>query len=115
RHAGEGRAEAFAALFDRHVDRVHRHARRLAPTEADAEDVTAATFLEAWRLRRRIRIVDGSAIAWLLVTATNVARNASRSRRRHERMLRALHVDDAPDHADAVLDRIGRERFREPL
>lgn len=110
-----GDEQAFATLFDRHVDRVHRHARRFTMNTADAEDVTALVFLEAWRARRRVRIVDGSVIAWLLVTATNISRNTSRSRIRHEKVLSRLRVEPVPDHADAVWERVALEGMREPV
>lgn len=86
--AGDG--EAFGRLFDRHRDRVRRHAHRLAPTTEDAEDVVALTFLEAWRRRAHVRIVDGSVLPWLLVTASNVARNQHRAARRHRALLAKL-------------------------
>ncbi len=85
-----GDGEAFGRIFDRHRARICRHARGLAPVPADAEDIVAVTFLEAWRLRRRVRIVEGSILPWLLVTATNIARNLQRSARRHARALDRL-------------------------
>jgi RNA polymerase sigma factor (sigma-70 family) len=97
--AGDG--EAFGRIFDRHRARVARHARALVPTFVDAEDVVAVAFLEAWRLRRRVRIVDGSVLPWLLVTATNVARNLSRSARRHARALDRLPAPDDEDDLGA--------------
>lgn len=106
---------AFASIFDRHIDRVHRQARRFVTTATDAEDVTAIVFLEAWRLRRRVRMVDGSVIAWLLVTTVNVARNMTRSRARHERTLRRLRVDDASDHAESVIEQVMLDGVRAPL
>lgn len=97
---GDGRA--FARVFDRHVDRIARHAYRLVPTPADVEDVVAVTFMEAWRRRDTVRFVDGSLLPWLLVTATNAARNVSRASRRHRALLdrlppgpTALWADDA--------------------
>ncbi|MFI8806778.1 MULTISPECIES: hypothetical protein [unclassified Micromonospora] len=36
-----------------------------------AEDVTQATILVAWRRPRDARLVDGLALPWLLVVATN--------------------------------------------
>lgn len=106
---------AFATVFDRHVDRVHRHSRRFVGREPDAEDITAIVFLEAWRLRHRVRIVDGSIIAWLLVTAVNVARNMVRSRVRYESAIRGLRVDTVSDHADEVLTQLTLEGARAPL
>ncbi|MFS0893300.1 RNA polymerase sigma factor [Microbacterium sp. 179-I 3D3 NHS] len=110
--ARAGDADAFAAVFDRHVDRVHRHAGRFTRSREDAEDVTAMVFLEAWRLRSRVRVVNGSVIGWLLVTATNIARNSARTRMRHDRLLRRLRPEVVPDHAEEVLDAETRSHRR---
>jgi len=97
--AGDG--EAFGELFDRHRDRVQRHSRRLVNGHHDADDVVAVTFLEAWRRRDRVRLVDGSVLPWLLVTATFSAQNLSRGIRRHRALLGRLPAQaDAPDHAN---------------
>lgn len=101
-----GDGEAFGQIFDRHHGRVYRHAVRLVDSRADVEDVVASTFLELWRRREDVRIVDGSALAWLLVTASNVARNMRRSRRRYSQLLAQLpRSPDVPDHAGEVIDR----------
>jgi len=86
--AGDG--EAFGLIFDRHRDRVLRHSVRLVPSWHDAEEVVAVAFLEAWRKRQSVRFVDDSLLPWLLVTATNVARNVSRSARRYAALLDKL-------------------------
>ena len=75
--------DAFGALYDRHSQRVFAHSARQLGGVEDADDLTAIVFLEAWRLRARIRVVNGSALPWLLMTATNVARNYRRSARRY--------------------------------
>lgn len=104
-----GDGVAFAAIFDRHGDRVWRHAWRLMQHRQDTEDVTAAAFAEAWRRRSRVRIVDGSVLPWLLVTTTNCARNARRSIRRNERLIAHIPLGpDAPDAADVAADRLER-------
>jgi len=101
--AGDG--EAFGRIFDRHRERVRRHGLRLAPTPSDVDDLVAITFLEAWRLRGRVRLVDGSVLPWLLVTATNVARNQQRSARRYRALLERLPAGDAaPDPATLIGD-----------
>ena len=92
RRAGAGDGEAFGQVFDRHRDRVFRSAPRLTRHRHDAEDVTALVFLEAWRRRAVVRIVDGSVLPWLLVTTGHVSQNAARARRRHTRALAALSV-----------------------
>jgi RNA polymerase sigma-70 factor (ECF subfamily) len=100
--AGDG--EAFGVLFDRHRDRVYRHAYRLAANRADAEDVSAAAFLELWRLRAKVRLVERSVLPWLLVTTTNCAMNLRRSTRRYEALLKSLpRGPAAADPAEAYL------------
>jgi len=101
----EGDGDAFGVLFDRHRDRVFRHACRLVGSRHDAEDVTAVAFLELWRRRRDVRLVDGSVLPWLLVTTSNVARNAQRASRRYRQFLGRLPRQPvASDAADAALD-----------
>jgi RNA polymerase sigma factor (sigma-70 family) len=86
--AGDG--EAFGRIWDRHRDRIRRHAHGLTGQWADAEDILAITFLEAWRNRSRVRLVEGSTLPWLLVTATNTGNNFRRSARRYARALERL-------------------------
>ncbi|GEK81331.1 RNA polymerase sigma factor [Agrococcus baldri] len=75
----------------------------------DTEDVVAAAFAEAWRSRKRVRIVDASVLPWLLATTSNCARNARRSIRRNERLVAHIPVGpDAPDAADVAADRLER-------
>jgi RNA polymerase sigma factor (sigma-70 family) len=101
--AVDGDGEAFGRIFDRHRDRVLRHGLRLAPTPSDADDLVAITFFEAWRNRARVRVVDGSVLPWLLVTATNVARNLRRSATRYAALLDRLPPgEQGPDPADSA-------------
>lgn len=103
--ASRGEGEAFGRVFDRHRDRVRRHCLNLVPTLIDAEDAVASTFLEAWRRRDDIRFVNGSMLPWLLLTATNVARNLSRTSRRHRIVLAKLPAPvPHPDPADSFDD-----------
>jgi RNA polymerase sigma-70 factor (ECF subfamily) len=112
----DGDADAFGVLFDLHHDRVFRQAVRLTASVHDAEDVTAVVFLEAWRLRDRMRVVDGSVVAWLLVTTNYVFRNYARASRRYSEGLRQLPPPEhMPDHADAVDERIDGDSRRASL
>lgn len=96
----KGEGEAFGVLFDRHRDRVFRHACRLSGDRHNAEDIMAAAFLELWRRRQKVRVVDGSVLPWLLVTTTNLARNSRRAALRHRRLLASLpRSADIPDTA----------------
>jgi RNA polymerase sigma-70 factor (ECF subfamily) len=82
--------DAFVAIFDKHRDRVYRHALRMTANVHLAEDVTAGAFLELWRRRKAVRVVDGSVLPWLLVTTTNLARNLTRRLRRYRTLIAAL-------------------------
>lgn len=86
----QGEGDAFGLLFDRHRDRVFRHAYRLSGQRHDAEDILSMAFLELWRRRLKVRLVDGSVLPWLLVTTTNVARNSKRAAFRYRRLLDSL-------------------------
>lgn len=101
--AREGDSEAFGQVFDAYRDRVYRHALRLVDADR-AEDVTAVAFLELWRRRGAVRVVDGNVLPWLLVTATNVARNQRRSSVRYRRFLARLPSSAAstPSAADEM-------------
>jgi RNA polymerase sigma-70 factor (ECF subfamily) len=103
RRAVQGDGEAFGSLFDRHRDRVFRHCVRLAASRQDAEDIVAVAFLEMWRRRRAVRLVGGSTLPWLLVTATNAARNVERGTRRYSTLLARLDRGDASPDPAAVL------------
>ncbi|RDV45440.1 hypothetical protein DOE76_06290 [Leifsonia sp. ku-ls] len=109
-----GDGPAFASLYDRHRDRVFGHALRLLRERHDAEDVTAVVFLEAWRKRDSVRLVDDSIIGWLLVTTNYAARNHARGARRYRNALSKLpppppQRDHAPD-VDETLDGADRGR-----
>jgi RNA polymerase sigma-70 factor (ECF subfamily) len=86
----KGEGEAFRVLYTRHRDRIFRHAYRLSGDRQDAEDIMATAFLELWRRRTKVRIVEGSILPWLLVTTTNTARNSARAALRYRRLLDSL-------------------------
>ncbi|MEV0425509.1 RNA polymerase sigma factor [Micromonospora sp. NPDC050495] len=103
---------AFGRLFDRYSRPVYNHAFRLTGSWSTAEDVTQATFLVAWRRRHDARLVDGSALPWLLVVATNAVRSEWRSTRRWLALLRRLPAERFADGdlADEVAARLDDER-----
>jgi RNA polymerase sigma-70 factor (ECF subfamily) len=115
-----GDSEAFAAVFDLHKDRVYRHARRLLGNVDDAEDVNAGAFLELWRRRAAVRLVEGSVLPWLLVSTTNLARNSARGLRRYRALLASL-PRSGPAHGvsevafDDIEEARAAERVRETL
>ncbi|WP_298229314.1 sigma-70 family RNA polymerase sigma factor [Gryllotalpicola sp.] len=93
--ATHGGSSAFAAIFDRHRVRVFRKAYRSIQNAADAEDVVAMVFLEAWKKRDDVRFVDGSVLPWLLAMTGYVTLNVERSKRRHGIALSKLPLDEA--------------------
>ena len=104
--------DAFAAVFDLHRDRVYHHALRMTANVHDAEDVTAAAFLELWRRRKSVRVVEGSVLPWLIVTATNLARNLARGLRRYQALIAVLpRAEDARSAEDVALDQIEEMRI----
>jgi RNA polymerase sigma-70 factor (ECF subfamily) len=115
RRSRDGDGEAFGLLFDRHSDRVFRHALRFAGTKQDAEDALATAFLTLWRRRRDVRLVNGSVLPWLLATTTNVGLNIARSSRRYRTLLDHLPRSEAAPDPVSLLDAEGRLGVDEPL
>jgi RNA polymerase sigma-70 factor (ECF subfamily) len=98
-----GDGDAFGVLFDRHHDRVWRHAQKVLGEPHVAEDVTAVVFYEAWRRRTSIRMVNDSILPWLLVTTNNTLRNHVRQQRRYRYFLNQLPPPaDETDIADSI-------------
>lgn len=109
--AATGDRAAFGELFERHAEAVWNHAYRLTASWAQAEDLTSATFLVAWRKCGQLRLVRDSALPWLYTVAGNLARTEFRSATRFRRALRRLPGDDTEaDHADAVAGRVDDDR-----
>jgi len=104
--------QAFAQLYDRHVDAVHRHCFRLTGSAATAEDLTAMVFLEAWRRRDGYRLVDGSAAPWLHGIAYNLIRNYRRASRRYRSAVSRLDASrSVSDQTDEIVDRVSAEEI----
>ena len=94
--------DAFVVIFDLHRDRVYRQALRMTANVHDAEDVTAGAFLELWRRRKAVRVVDGSVLPWLLVTTTNLSRNLTRGLRRYRTFIAKLPRVEVAQSAEEV-------------
>ena len=88
---------ALARLFDRHADRLFRHATRMLSVREDAKDAVTIAFAELWRKRNAVRLVDGTPLPLLLNTVSNSARNLERSARRYRNLLaRTPRAEDVP-------------------
>ncbi|MFB6937703.1 sigma-70 family RNA polymerase sigma factor [Streptomyces sp. HUAS 31] len=104
--------ELFARLYDRHAPDIHRYAaRRLGETAAD--DITADTFLTAFRIRARYDRTRPSARPWLYGIAANLI---GKQRRAEVRALRALaRTGHDPVAASWVEDTDSRVAAQGPL
>jgi RNA polymerase sigma factor (sigma-70 family) len=82
----ESDAAQFTAIFEQFSRRVYGYARRHSDP-AIADDVTAETFLVAWR---RFGDIPPDPLPWLLVVARNTLANHRRTLARHERLRQEL-------------------------
>ena len=108
-----GEPAALEELFSRYAQLVFRVCDRLLDLRADAEDAMAATFLQAWQIRERAVVVEGSLRPWLLAVAVNVARNHRRSQRRRQAAWEreaAGAYEEAQGPEEQVVDRLSAVR-----
>ena len=71
--------DAFRDIYERYYNDVHRFALFLTGDAARADDLTADTFVRAWRARDRIQ--HATVKAYLLAIARNLYRDQLRSSR----------------------------------
>jgi len=115
--AGQGDAEAYGVLFDRHARTVYNYCFRRTADWALAEDLTSVVFLEAWRRRAEVTPESDSILPWLLGVAANLLRNTRRGLRRYrEALARIPHPIADLDPADDIASRLDdEERMRQTL
>ncbi|HEY1105859.1 MAG TPA: sigma-70 family RNA polymerase sigma factor [Agromyces sp.] len=112
--ATSGTEAAFGVVYDRYRSRIFRRAYAQVLNTADAEDIVAVVFLEAWRRRKSVRFVDGSLLPWLLIVTTNVSLNTRRSIRRYDRLLASVpRGPQTVDPSREVEERIDGARMSE--
>ena len=73
---------AFDELYLRTAPAVARLAWSLTNSRDAVEELVQETFLLVWRKPAKVRLVNESALPWLLVTCRNLAHNRSRRERR---------------------------------
>jgi RNA polymerase sigma factor (sigma-70 family) len=104
--------QAFAPVFDRHFDAVHRFVRRRVGATV-AQDVAAETFLRAFEARDRFDVTRGDARPWLYGIAVNLLGHHYRSEERQLRAYARTGVDPGlvdEERADARLDAAAARR-----
>jgi RNA polymerase sigma-70 factor (ECF subfamily) len=107
--------DLFTAVFDRHSAEILRYAyARLGP--GLAEDVTAETFLDAFRRRSTYDCAWSDARPWLYGIAVRQIGRHRRVEARRLRLLRSALADGpAEDHSDRAAERVTAERLRPRL
>jgi RNA polymerase sigma factor (sigma-70 family) len=109
--ARAGEPECFGVLFDRHGEAVRAFCARRTGSLDAADDLVSIVFLEAWRRRDDVELVDGNALPWLYGIARFTIQHRWRTALRHRRALsRLASAASAPDHADEVVARLDDER-----
>ncbi|MFE7902922.1 RNA polymerase sigma factor [Streptomyces sp. NPDC057424] len=107
--------ERFAALFDRHAPAIHQYVTRRLGRDA-ADDVTAETFLTAFRIRARFDAARAGVRPWLYGIA---AKEIGRHRRQEVKALKLLactgHDPIADSWTDSADDRVAAEASARPL
>jgi RNA polymerase sigma-70 factor (ECF subfamily) len=108
--------EAFGALYDRHVVRVYRHIYYMVGNAAEAADLAAQAFLQAWEAIERYEIRGAPFVSWLLRIAHNLGVSYLRSRREGAQLPETL-VDHGSQRnpEEAVQQQMEGERVREAI
>jgi RNA polymerase sigma-70 factor (ECF subfamily) len=104
-----GDERAVQALVDRHGDALYALAYSILQDGADAEEVTADAFHQAWRRAASFEPARASVIAWLAVITRSRALDRLRSGKQGRRRLRiereAAAPGDPPGRAEDQPDR----------
>lgn len=109
--AAASERDRFSGLYERHCHVVYNHCFRRIGSWSLAEEMTAVTFLTAWRRRAAMPADAGDALPWLLAIANNMLRNTRRAQRRYAAALARIQEPDAvADPAEAVAARVDAER-----
>ncbi|MFF0250360.1 RNA polymerase sigma factor [Streptosporangium sandarakinum] len=117
----EEQASRFIQLFDTYYEDVLRYAARRVDPET-ARDVTAETFLIAWRKWSAVPLTGQDTLPWLYGVARKVLANETRRERRSERLVARIIADRrdqdavmAPDPGDHVAGALALAQALEAL
>jgi RNA polymerase sigma-70 factor (ECF subfamily) len=97
----DGSEDAFAKLYDRHVNVVFAAALRANNDHSIAADVVQETFLALWDRAEQFDPGRGALAAWLVTIARNRAIDRLRAARRHDRAgsFSSFATTEAADHS----------------
>src|SRR5881628_1954570 len=82
-----GDERALGELYDRHGSTVYALARAIVGERADAEEVVADAFGQAWRTASQFDPARGSVTAWLATITRTRALDLVRARGRRSKVL----------------------------
>lgn len=105
-----GSRDAFAQMYDRWSPLVHGFVRRkVAPPDADAEDVTQQVFVSAWASRTTLVPGPTALPAWLLLIARRRVADHFASRQRHDRRMTQARRNTPGEAANPASTATGEE------
>ncbi len=106
--AAQADPQAFDALYRRYVERIYTYLYSFTYNARDAEDMTAQTFLSAWKGLRHYR-EKGTFAAWLFRIARNKARDLHRQKHTH---ITLDDIGDLPAELDTAAGFESEENLR---
>lgn len=101
----------WSAIYTEQLPRVYNYFRYRTGSDADAKDLTAATFEKAWRHRRRYRKDIAAFSTWLFTIAANQCRDHFRG----QRLKLPLYEDTLVDHSPTPEEQIQMQQRLEFL
>ena len=115
RASAKGDQQAFSELYERHARAIYNYLFRRLADWSEAEDLTAVVFLEAYRHRKDVVVLEGKLLPWLYGIATNVLRNRRRALWRHRDLMAQLAGAPASAPPDASARAEAAEQMRSVL
>lgn len=101
----------WEALYAEHMPRIYNYFRYRVGDGPEAEDLTAETFLRAWRARHRYRRDLGGFTTWLFGIARNLAVDHYRRRRPQAPLAAAEGLAGGPTPEEIAVQRSEFERL----
>ena len=119
RQAQKGDAEAFARLYEQHVDAIYRYIALRVPSQQYAEDLTEEVFWRAWKAIGRFR-PQRPFLHWLYRIAHNLVINDAQRAEKHrsyEVMSDTGHIlmDDDPSPEENLFRQEDIQQLRQAL
>ena len=116
KQAREGDPLAFTRLYERHYDRIYRHAYKQVGRGPDAEDLAQQVFVQAWRAIGRYRATGSPFLAWLYTITHNTVISYRRRARSEYSLESDLREWPSPEQLErSVETKVECERVQESL